>query len=103
METGECSFSHGIEAGECGAGGKVGDDAAAGPGALTAPMPGKIIEVLVKNGDTVEQDQTLIIMEAMKMEYRLKAARAGIVENITANAGEQVQDSQALLNITDEA
>jgi len=77
-------------------------DAAAGPGTLAAPMPGKIIDVMAKNGDVVEQDQPLLIMEAMKMEYTLKAPRAGIIKDLNVAVGDQVADGSAVLEIADQ-
>ena len=70
-----------------------GGKAAAGsanPGEIAAPMPGKIIKVMVAPGTAVEAGQVVIVMEAMKMEYTLKAAGAGTVSTISCEAGEQV-------------
>lgn len=61
-----------------------------GGGKIAAPMPGKIIKVLVKAGDRVIGGETLIVMEAMKMEYTLKAAADGLVESVACGPGEQV-------------
>jgi 3-methylcrotonyl-CoA carboxylase alpha subunit len=77
------------------------DEGTLGPGGVSAPMPGKIMEIMVKNGDVVEQDQTLIIMEAMKMEYTLTAPRAGTIADLAIAAGDQVGDGAPLLNIED--
>jgi len=49
-----------------------------GGGSIVAPMPGKIVRVLVSEGDTVEEDQPLIVMEAMKMEHTLRASGAAL-------------------------
>ncbi len=57
---------------------------------ISAPMPGKITAVKVKAGDQIKTDQPVIVMEAMKMEYTLKAARDGTVEEVRAVVGEQV-------------
>ena len=46
---------------------------------LSAPMPGTILDVMVKNGQRVREGQTLLVMEAMKMEHRIQAPRAGEV------------------------
>ncbi|MHA1544367.1 MAG: acetyl-CoA carboxylase biotin carboxyl carrier protein subunit, partial [Alphaproteobacteria bacterium] len=64
-----------------------------------APMPGKILEVLAKDGGMVEKGDALIIMEAMKMEYTLKAPRAGTIKGLSAKVGEQVNDAALLLEI----
>jgi biotin carboxyl carrier protein len=76
-------------------------DEAKGPGAerperLTAPMPGKIVRVLVKAGDRVEARQPLVVVEAMKMENELRAGRGGAVTEVHAREGESV-DRGALL------
>jgi len=61
-----------------------------GPAAITAPMPGKIIAVLVKEGQTVTVGQGLVVVEAMKMQNELKAPRAGTVKNLRAESGATV-------------
>ena len=73
--------------------------AAAGPGSLAAPMPGKIIDVMCAEGDQVEQDQALVIMEAMKMEYTLRAPRDGIIKSLNVSVGDQVGDGATILEI----
>lgn len=60
------------------------------PGQVIAPMPGKIIKVFVKPGDKIQTGDTLVVMEAMKMEYTLKALAAGTVKVVTCAAAEQV-------------
>ena len=77
------------------------EESAEGPGAVIAPMPGKIIDVLHKNGATVEASDALIIMEAMKMEYTLTAPRHGTVDGLQVKAGDQVADGQLLLTVSE--
>lgn len=77
----------------------VGEAEAEGLGFIKAPMPGKILEVLAKNGGMVEKGDALVIMEAMKMEYTLKAPRAGKVKGLSAKVGDQVGDAALLLEI----
>ncbi|RUO74098.1 acetyl/propionyl/methylcrotonyl-CoA carboxylase subunit alpha [Pseudidiomarina sediminum] len=73
-------------------------------GSMAAPMNGTIVEVLVAAGDTVEADQALVIMEAMKMEYTIRAAHAGTVEQVFYAAGDLVSDGAELLTLqADEA
>ncbi|HSD59282.1 MAG TPA: biotin/lipoyl-containing protein, partial [Burkholderiales bacterium] len=69
-----------------------------GPGGtLDAPMPGTIIEVLVKEGDTVERGAPLLILEAMKMEHTIAAPSAGTVKTIRFGKGEQVKEGMELI------
>ena len=63
---------------------------------VTAPMPGRIVLIKVKPGDTVSEGQELGVMEAMKMELSLKAPRAGRVTAVQSQAGDSV-DADALL------
>ena len=65
--------------------------AAAGDGAIVAPMPGKVIAVDVAEGDTVTAGQRLMVLEAMKMEHALTAPFNGTVTDLSAAAGSQVQ------------
>jgi biotin carboxyl carrier protein len=67
-----------------------------GPQRITAPMPGKIVRVLVQEGDAVRARQGLVVVEAMKMENELRAARDGTVAEIHAREGMSV-DAGALL------
>ena len=66
---------------------------------VEAPMPGTVLEVLVKNGDIVEEGQDLLIVEAMKMEHRLKAPFAGLIQGLETEAGNRVDAGVALLEI----
>jgi biotin carboxyl carrier protein len=70
--------------------------AGSGPQRVVAPMPGKIVRVLVRAGDTVLARQPVVVVEAMKMENELRAARAGTVAEIQAKEGASV-DAGALL------
>jgi 3-methylcrotonyl-CoA carboxylase alpha subunit len=69
---------------------------AAGGNQVIAPMPGRIVLVKAKAGDSVEQGQELLVMEAMKMELALKAPRAGTIESINAVEGEFVEADTVL-------
>ena len=64
---------------------------AAGDGAILSPMPGKVIAVDVAAGDKVTKGQKLLTLEAMKMEHSLTAPFDGIVAELNAVAGSQVQ------------
>lgn len=72
---------------------------ATGPRPLKAPMPGRIVRVLVAEGDTVEQGQGCVVMEAMKMQNELKAPRAGTVRKLTATVGDTLAANAVLLVI----
>ncbi len=62
-------------------------------------MPGKVSALLVKNGDRVEKGATLLILEAMKMEYPVRAPRAGAVSALSAAEGSMVALGERLLEI----
>jgi propionyl-CoA carboxylase alpha chain len=69
------------------------------PGGLNAPMPGLILDVRVKAGQRVVAGETLVIMEAMKMEHVIAAPRAGTVSNVLVAPDEQVDSGAALLTL----
>lgn len=66
------------------------------PGVIKAPMPGKIIKVVASQDDVVSAGDTIVIMEAMKMEYTLKADINGKVEQLSATAEDLVGAGQTL-------
>jgi 3-methylcrotonyl-CoA carboxylase alpha subunit len=70
---------------------------------LTAPMPGSVAQILVREGDTVARGQPLVIVEAMKMEHVVRAPRAGRVRAVRAHAGDQVEGGAVLVEIAGEA
>ncbi|MCC6007676.1 MAG: ATP-grasp domain-containing protein [Rhodobacteraceae bacterium] len=78
--------------------------AQAGPGAdvALAPMPGMVKAVFVAPGDAVAAGERLAILEAMKMEHTLAAARAGVVAEVLARAGDQVEAGAALVRLVPE-
>jgi biotin carboxyl carrier protein len=71
--------------------------AAAGPQRVTAPMPGKVVKVLVSPGDEVEARQGLVVIEAMKMENELRAPRAGRVREVHVKEGAPVESGRLLV------
>ena len=78
--------------------------AASGSGQIKATMDGAIIDVLVQAGQAVKQGDTLVILEAMKMEHSVKADRDGVVGEVLAAKGDQVKRSQLLVEVSsDEA
>ncbi len=72
---------------------------AASGDAMTAPMPGTILKVLVNIGDEVKENQPLMILEAMKMENEVVANHAGKVAGIHVNQGQVVNAGDALITI----
>jgi len=68
-------------------------------GAVTAPMHGKLLALLVEKGDTVRKGQRLAVLEAMKMEHALVAPIDGVVTEVLASAGKQVAERATLLVI----
>jgi biotin carboxyl carrier protein len=70
-----------------------------GPQRLAAPMPGKVVRVLVKPGDRVAARQPLVVVEAMKMENELRASREGTVAEIQVHEGMSVEAGALLLVI----
>jgi biotin carboxyl carrier protein len=68
-------------------------------GALASPMPGKIVKVLVKEGETVAEGQTLLVMEAMKMQNELKSTCAGTVAKVHVEEGGTVETGAKLVDV----
>ncbi|SMO67224.1 acetyl-CoA carboxylase biotin carboxyl carrier protein subunit [Gracilimonas mengyeensis] len=66
---------------------------------IKAPLPGKILTVLVKEGDTVSKDQKLIVMEAMKMENNIQSDTDGVIKSIKVSPGSAVLQDDILLEI----
>ncbi len=73
--------------------------AGAGGDGITAPMPGLVRRVSAAAGDAVKAGQTLIVLEAMKMEQSLKAPRDGVVAALLVGEGDQVEDGSSLLTL----
>jgi len=68
-------------------------------GAITAPMPGVLVSVLAKVGDVVEQDQTLAVLESMKMQMQLRTANAGTVVSVLYQTGQQVEKGKEIIRV----
>ena len=77
-------------------------EALAGGDMVKAPMPGKVLSVQVKAGDSVTHGQPVAIIEAMKMEHTLAAPRDGVVESISGKAGDQVAEGDILVQLVAE-
>jgi len=74
-----------------------------GNGGYFAPMPGKVIDVSVRVGDAIQKGQTLVTMEAMKMEHQLTASTDGVVTEVRVSAGQQVDAGDVLVVIEGDA
>ncbi|MCB2361398.1 pyruvate carboxylase [Clostridium estertheticum] len=64
-----------------------------------SPIPGTVISILVAEGDTVTENQQLMVVEAMKMETRVIASKAGVVELINVKEGQQIKAGELLINL----
>jgi biotin carboxyl carrier protein len=67
---------------------------------IKAPMPGLVLDVLVKEGDDIQADQPLIILEAMKMENVIKAPANNSVKNVEVTKGDSVEKNQILISFS---
>lgn len=67
-----------------------------GSARITSPMPGKVIRLLVSEGDTVEAGQGIIVVEAMKMQNEMKAPRGGVVKSLKVTPGATVTAGELL-------
>ena len=66
---------------------------------VRAQMPGKIVKMMVAAGDTVEKDQVLLVMEAMKMENPIKAPQAGKISKVAVTEGQAVETGADLVQL----
>ena len=67
---------------------------------ISAPMPGTILSILVKQGEAVKKGQTLLLLEAMKMENKIKSGFDGIVTSISVKEGDTVNTGQVLIQLS---
>ncbi len=75
-------------------------DVAAG-GGPSAPVPGTVVTVEVQSGDEVSEGQTLVVMEAMKMEHRITAPEDGVIDDVLVGAGDSVSAGQPLVTFVE--
>ena len=75
------------------------DGASAKSRELRAPMPGKVLEILVQEGQTVEEGEAMLVLEAMKMENVLRAGSSGVVSSIGVEAGHAVEKEAVLISM----
>jgi acetyl/propionyl-CoA carboxylase alpha subunit len=74
-------------------------DEGKGQASLRSPMNGKILAVLVNEGVAVKKGDTLVVLESMKLEHRLLAARDGVVARVAAQVGAQAGTGQLLVDL----
>ena len=67
---------------------------------VLSPMPGQIVKILVTSGMEVKENQTLLVLSSMKMEYTLKAPDKGFIKSVKVKEGERVSADQKLVEIT---
>ena len=80
-------------------GGGEGDKGRSDSGSLTATMPGRVLDVLVTEGDSVQKGDTLVLLEAMKMELRVQAPLDGRVARVLCVADQVVERGQLLVEL----
>jgi pyruvate carboxylase subunit B len=68
---------------------------------LRAPMPGKVLEILVQEGQAVEEGEAMLVLEAMKMENVLRAGTSGVVSSIGVTTGAAVEKEAVLISMAD--
>jgi len=73
--------------------------ASAVAGDIKSPLPGVILDLMVREGDTVKAGQRLLVLEAMKMENNIDSDRDGVVKNIKARKGDSVLEGDVLITI----
>jgi 3-methylcrotonyl-CoA carboxylase alpha subunit len=78
------------------------EEQSGGSGRITAPMPGAVVAVLVEEGQSVERNQPLMVIEAMKMEHTLRAPAAGRVGKLRVARGDQVTEGAELVTLESE-
>jgi len=89
----------GVNAQRTGRGGADAGGAAHGEQKVVAPMPGRVVRVLVAPGDAVEARQPVVVVEAMKMENELRSPKAGTVKDVAVQAGTSVEAGRVLVVI----
>ena len=75
----------------------IGDIEFEDTGHVTAPLPGKVVQVLVAAGAEVKKGETLLVMEAMKMEHAIQAPADGVVAHVGFAEGDQVDEGAELI------
>jgi oxaloacetate decarboxylase alpha subunit len=68
---------------------------------MTAPLPGTVVEIFARPGDTIEAGQVILIIEAMKMKNSIRSRRAGKIASVCVRAGETVAHKQVLVEFAE--
>ncbi|MFW9830791.1 MAG: biotin/lipoyl-containing protein [Candidatus Thorarchaeota archaeon] len=69
------------------------------PGTVTAPLPGRVLEVRVKEGKNIKNGDVLLVLEAMKMANEIRAPQQGTIKTVHVNAGDTVEKGQPMITI----
>ncbi len=77
-------------------------DAAKGTGKVVSPLPGSVLELKVKEGDSVDRGQVLMILEAMKMENEIRTDMAGVIRKLHVSQGDSVLEGALLVEVGSE-
>lgn len=96
LQTGAQEFSAEVLDPRTWSGRRHGGVEAEGRQQIIAPMPGKVVRLLVKAGDTVEAGQGLLVVEAMKMQNEIRSPKSGTVERVLASEGQAVNAGEVL-------
>lgn len=79
--------------------GRKGPEVPKGEITVRAPIPGLVVKILVREGEEINEDQPLLILEAMKMENEIRALRSGTIRKIETSTGQRVEQNAPLLVI----
>jgi len=75
---------------------KAASEAESGPRKLTASMPGKVVRLLAREGDSIEQDQGVVVIEAMKMQNEIRSPKPGRLQKLLVREGMNVSAGETL-------
>jgi biotin carboxyl carrier protein len=96
LQTGSQEFTAEVIDPRAWSGRRHGSVEAEGRQQIVAPMPGKVVRLLVKAGDHVEAGQGLLVVEAMKMQNEIRSPKSGVVERVLAREGQPVNAGEIL-------
>jgi len=96
LQTGSREFTAEVIDPRAWSGRRHGNAEAEGRQQIVAPMPGKVVRLLVKAGDHVEAGQGLLVVEAMKMQNEIRSPKSGTLERVLAKEGQPVNAGEVL-------